>query len=520
MHRSSNFKFEEEKAKQQIFNIQNFNKYISEDKQLTYNGALKFPEPKFQEIIMVHDYGLQEFQPQTMSLQEGQIQIFMDPELFQLGVYCIRNGEAAAFYDKNSEGKKPYTNQDLMKFAAATVASHVIADYSQGQMDAKVNLQKCVGLDVPLDVCIQLHNICQERREASKKSFVKSKLKRKPQFPKLDGLLNSSEILVCYERCPVDTKESPTHLVSCITCCETYHKVCVSLEIADNTEQFNCFTCHLNYNGIEWGQGHIFDTSPTDNILSCIAFKESNGETAIHKLPEDTQAEKLFKECAIQAYNGNDSGVHILLYNYLISLPESPLTKINSLWGNPLEMIYSQVTCDAYQHLQICSRGCTNNGTAKTTQIYILFNEDASEAINSIQNGALTNQECDKCKVQIKRSKVMIKQGRKPYILTFLFKSHKASAKELAETIPKTVNISDKTFKLGMITLYQSERNHFMSLIKHDNFHWMAYDGLYNHSGTYESSERKEKLNHFRLPYTSDWSRQFSTVYSIDYFRQ
>ena len=464
---------------------------------------------------------LENFEPNTMSIFKGQYKSFNDIDGAQMSIYCRENGKAVAFYD-HIRGKDQ-SEQELIKFAAAVVSAGVEASYDvyTQQLDAKVCLKKAGDEDTTDEICKELQTHIEGLQLIiEKENSLRTKITDQTKLPEFD--YPASEQLVCHERLPCAVRGSNSELVTCIGCAEAFHAECVSSELEKDSFNLTCISCSVPYNGVQWGNGKYTDSCPVDNIVTYVALQESIYGNVIQKLPQTTPGEALFKNCVSEAIKGNDSYVHDKLYNYLLKLEHTPLSRKASLWGNPHDMIFTPLLKDCFVREASCTPDCFRNGEPVEAGLYMMLNDDYGKAIRDFERETLSPTVCDQCTMVVTNSPVKIAAGREPYILSFCFDGCIVPAREALENIPESLNIGKDTFKLGMITINQPRRNHFMGLIKHESGKWLAYDGLFNHNGlkTNHKKDRDQQTSHFRIPFTSDWNTPFSKVSSIDYFRE
>ena len=499
-------------------------------------------------LRMVKTLDLSEFRRDTMSITEGQYLYFMDKDQLQLGVYCFTNGEAVAFYDTDTEGKMPYTVAQLRKFAAAVVSSSCEANYMYGtQTDVEVSLQQAQNADLPSDICKDL----QERVEKAKEDYDRDmasyyeaidnmkELKAKKKWPptrsepiqpkiSLPEFQKSHEPLYCFEREPLRLTGPKSDLVVCTGCAESYHTDCVASEVDKKTRDLKCCVCTVDINGVQWGNGSISMTCTMDNILTAMVYQEAESGNFILNMPEDTPAEKAYKKSVQYASKGDDANAHIHIYKYLKSLgPDCPILQADidnkSTWGNPRMVCYDLLIKDAYKQVKTCTDGCSQHGTTVEAHIQMQPDHDYAMAIELLQQDqAVHPYACSECHQPEFRSKITFAPGRLPIVLPINFDWTYISARDAAEKLPREIKIENETFDLGMITLSQTSRGHFMALLLVENGHWVAYDGLHNHNNlkTNHPKNKHRETKHFRLPFSSDWNLPHSRVYTAEYFRR
>ena len=477
----------------------------------------------FQRLHALPKIDIDHFQPNLMSIFRGQYKTFNDPEGTMISIYCREDGKALAYYDQNDDGVGQ-SEAELIKFAAAVVAAGTEATYFgdyPGQLDARVCLQKVGDEEVTHEVCMGL----QKKMEAlddeiSKKFFRASKSTVTIEMPKFH--YPASVPLVCYERLPSAVAGPKSELVSCMGCAEDFHAECVSDELEAGTFNLSCIACAVPYNGIQWGNGKITDSCPVDNIITYVALQQATYGNVLQKLPNATAGEDLFKKCVTEAIKGNDSYVHNKLYEYLGQLEDTPITREKSLWGNPHDMIFTPLLKGGFVRRGHCSADCFRNGEPVEAGVFMTAADDYGQEIRKFEQQTTANVCCDLCNLPVTNSPVKAAPGRNPYILSFNFDGRRVSARTALENIPDSLKIGNDTFKLGMMTIQQTKRSHFMALMKHKSGQWLAYDGLYNPNGlrTNFSKGKNVQTNHFRIPYTSDWHGPFSLVSSLEYFRE
>ena len=166
-----------------------------------------------------------------------------------------------------------------------------------------------------------------------------------------------------------------------------------------------------------------------------------------------------------------------------------------------------------------CTKGCSRNGRLNKGVPTLDMDDVVDHHWAMFQEDPVISlKRCDKCNLFVTKHQTTITAGKEPLILPIVFDQTSFSARLLADELMDTLVVSGQHFDLKQIIVNQRARGHYMSLIKHQNGKWLAYDGL--HHGPARKKEPKQgKANHFRLAKTSDWCNEYSKVFSVEYIR-
>ena len=252
-------------------------------------------------------------------------------------------------------------------------------------------------------------------------------------------------------------------------------------------------------------------------MLTLAVREDGINNTFISNLPEDTPDEAIFKQCALEAKNGNDDQAHIKWRDNMLCKLPTPLRSDYDLHGNPFSMCYEQFITNAYTYTKSCSQVCKLNNTVERDAYMIFPEEDPAEVVTKMQSGNFTMLNCPQCLQPIKTSPIEICKGRNPSFFVADMQFNGANPRTVAETMPKEITISGIQFELKMITINQTARDHFMSLIRDSSTNkWIAYDGLFNRKKRTSTGRPLQ----FRLPFSSDWDEYYSQVNAVEYIRK
>jgi hypothetical protein len=282
-------------------------------------------------------------------------------------------------------------------------------------------------------------------------------------------------------------KNESNVLISCSSCQEKYHKLCVR----NNSTSFVCNSCSIKTQGLKWAANPklVTNTCTFDNQLSHFAFrceKSANFKSLIITLQGDTTLLKqAFAHATLNVLDNNSSAAQqcwanaVMLKKKVENLIKDIPKQIDMLGGT--DEFYEQLQDLGeffVKDIEKCSQ-CSTQTNHKKNEIYITLTTELLQNFleSQVFQDVRTPCQVDGCQGQVLQTKLQIpKDFAKPLWLV-VKNVGSLQGPEAFLDFPKYLTISNERFQLGIIVLYDGIRNHFTSLHNIAES-WMFYDGL------------------------------------------
>jgi len=322
---------------------------------------------------------------------------------------------------------------------------------------------------------------------------------------KTEGLVWRPMITVCHCREPHPMEEA--HMLrTCTNCAERFHKDCLPRNVPqDNEEEWNCASCTVPIEGLQWGAQGIDNTCTMDNIvtawsLKCIENPDFEKKLKRFKYPSDVlhknnMVSKAITTTVNYAKKDDSARAQSTWNTFRISRTNPDIKKVNNMHGTPASIVYNHIKeGTALETYKSCANCDYATERRQESTIYLNPRKPLHDNIMEAISEDHMSTKCPKCKVGSCRQRpYMVDPKKPPHTIRFETDMAAYTPQEVLWAPPEIDMLGGHRYEFGLATLHRGD--HFQAIIKYDN-QFLSYDGNRTPHITRMSEKLKNSIEH------------------------